>query len=249
VIHHRPCGAGDDRPFPYADYAHAEGALREALDGGRFYGLLLGASGMGKTELGRDIARALDRRHHFVHVAAYRASLVGIVRLCASRLHLRARRSHLETVVALADTIAAQTAHWVLWLDDADQIASSCLAQLRTFVETPGAPTPLMSVVLAGPESLLSRLSAPELFALKRRIALSCTLAGLRRHELDPFLEHRFGAASAARISQSVRHELFERTQAAPALLDRVVRQILQHRPQGAIDDDEVRAILDTAGL
>jgi type II secretory pathway predicted ATPase ExeA len=135
-----------------------------------------------------------------------------------------------------------------LWLDDADQIPSTTLAELRTLVEAVPAAAPLATVVLAGSLALLSRLEDPALFALKRRIALCCTLAGLRRGELDPFLEHRFGAAHR-RVGASIRDELFERTGAAPAVLDRLVGQILARQPQGAIDDDEVRAALDSAGL
>jgi type II secretory pathway predicted ATPase ExeA len=247
----RDAGAsGDARPFPYADYAKAKSALCEALIGPRVYALLLGGSGMGKTRLAKDIGSVLDqRRHHLLYVAAYRASLAGIVHLCASRLHLRLRRSHLQTVVVLAETLGAQTRNLTLWLDDADQLASGCLTQLRTLVEATGAAAPVMSIVLAGPPALRTRLSSPELFSLRRRIALECMLAGLRRDELAPFLEHRFGAAAAARLPESVRDELFERTQAAPALLDRVVRQILGRRPQGAIHDDEVRDLLDRIEL
>jgi type II secretory pathway predicted ATPase ExeA len=247
----RQGSSGDGRPFPYIDYVHARNALLEALHAGpRLYALVLGASGMGKTCLVNDVSVALDRRrHHVVYVAACRASIVGIVRLLACKLHLRWRRSHLETVVALAETMAAQTMHWVLWLDDADQVAATTLAQLRILVEAVPAAAPLFSVVLSGPAALLSRLETPGLFALRRRFALHCTLAGLRRNELDGFLEHRFGAAGAERVQSSIRDELFERTQAAPALLDRVVRNLLHQHPQGAIDEDEIRAILDSAGL
>jgi len=41
--------------FPYTDYVNARKILKAALKGDCFYGLLTGASGMGKTELLRDI--------------------------------------------------------------------------------------------------------------------------------------------------------------------------------------------------
>jgi type II secretory pathway predicted ATPase ExeA len=106
----------------------------------------------------------------------------------------------------------------------------------------------LFSVVLSGLPPLLSLLDAPALFPLKRRIALRWTLAGLRREELDPFLGHRFGSVDAQRVPLAVRDELFERTQATPALLDRVVRQALR-TTDGQLDPEQIRVALDLAGL
>jgi len=234
-----------DAPFPYGDYAEAKAALLEALDGGSFYGLVVGESGTGKTSLARELRAAFSRpRHHLVYLASSRASVTGIVRLLAMSLHLRPRRAYLETLHTLAEIAAAHTMRLVLWLDDAEQIPTPTLAELRTLVET--EPTaPLCSVVLAGTPALSSRLESPKLFALARRITSRCTLAGLRRHELDPFLLHRFGAERAAELPISTRDELFERTRALPALLDRVMR----HLPRGAVDEDHVRAELDRAGL
>ena len=105
-----------------------------------------------------------------------------------------------------------------------------------------------MTVVFSGLPDLATKLEAPVLFPLKRRIAHRCTLTGLRRDELDPFLEHRFGSQEAQRIPPSGRDDLFERTQAAPALIDQVTRHALA-RSNGIIDPEVVRAVLDTHGL
>lgn len=236
-------------PFPYADYVQAKDALERALRGPRFYGLIAGASGMGKTSLLREVADDLDRhRHHLVYISSSKVSLVGIVRCLAQTLHVGPRRSYLETVQVLSEAIHAQTAHLLLWLDEADQIEPTTLQEVRMLAETDLAPEPLLSVVLSGLPPLLARLEAPTLFPLKRRIILRCHLAGLRREELDPFLEHRFGAIEAERIPPPVRDDLFERTKATPALLDTVARMALQNQT-GTLDSDHVRLILDRHGL
>jgi type II secretory pathway predicted ATPase ExeA len=203
---------------------------------------------MGKTCLFRELEAQLDRRrHHAVYLASSRASVTGIVRLLARHLHLRPRRSYLETLSALTQTLAVHSARIVLWLDEAEQLDLATLERLRTLVEAdPAAPS--FSVVLSGGPELASRLDSPRLLALARRITPRCTLAGLRRDELDGFLVHRFGVGASKRLPASIHDELFERTSATPALLDRVVRRALA-RHQGAIDDDEVRASLDQAGL
>ncbi len=236
-------------PFPYTDYTEAKKTLKAALRGPCFYALLVGPSGMGKTALLRDISEGLDKhRYHLVYLAAANISLVSIVRFLATKLHVGARRSYLETIDVVAETIGAQTAHTVIWLDEADQIQYETLQEIRTLAEHRLAAQQLLTVVFSGLPELATKLEAPALFPLKRRILHRCTLTGLRRSELDPFLEHRFGKQDAARVPVSVRDDLFERTLAAPALIDQVVRHALQ-RSKTDIDPDALRAILDTHGF
>jgi len=236
-------------PFPYNDYVEARTALRLALRHRPFYALVAGASGMGKTCLLRDIAASLDRhRHHIVYVSSSRASLVGIVRFLAQTLHVSPRRTYLETVQVLTEAIQAQTAHLLLWVDEAHAVDTATLQEVRMVAEADLGAEQILSVVLSGLPSLVAHLDAPPLFPLKRRIALRLRLDGLRRDELDPFLDHRFGRSEAQRVPDTVRDELFERTQAAPALIDSVVRQALS-TSTGQLDSEAIRAILDRQAL
>lgn len=236
-------------PFPYADFVEAKNVLQRALRGKRFYGLIAGASGMGKTSLLRTIAVDLDRhRHHLLYISSSKASLVGVLRCLAQTLHVSPRRSYLETAQILAEAIRAQTAHLLLWIDEADQVEAETLQEVRMLAESDLGTEPLVSVVLSGLPPLVARLDAPSLFPLKRRIAWRCHLSGLRREELDAFLEHRFGTEDASRVPDSIRADLFERTRATPALIDQIVRQALERHP-GKLDSEDLRTLLDLQGL
>jgi len=236
-------------PFPYGDYVEARTTLLRAVRGRPFYALLAGASGMGKTCLLRDLANSLDRhRHHVVYVSSSRASLVGVVRFLAQSLHVSPRRTYLETVQVLAEAIQAQTAHLLLWVDEAHEVDTTTLQEVRMVAEADLGAEQILSVVLSGLPSLIAHLDAPQLFPLKRRIALRLRLDGLRRDELDAFLEHRFGSSQAQRLPAAVRDELFERTQAAPAVIDGVVRQALS-TSTAKLDSEAIRAILDRHAL
>jgi type II secretory pathway predicted ATPase ExeA len=237
------------KPFPYADFVEARNALQQALRGHRFYGLVTGASGMGKTSLLREVTADLDRhRHHLVYISSSKASLLGVLRCLAQTLHVGPRRSYLETVRILAEAIRAQTTQLLLWIDEAHEVEASTLQEVRMLAESDLGSEPLLSAVFSGLPPLVARLDAPGLFPLKRRIALRCQLAGLRREELDPFLEHRFGTEEAARVPEAVRADLFERTRATPALIDQIVRLALS-RHRGPLDSEDLRAILDQQGL
>jgi len=235
--------------FPYADYLQAKQDLQKALHGPRFYASVVGPSGTGKTCLMRDLTAEVDRgHHHIIYVSSPRASVVSIVRLLASTFHVNPHHSHLETVHSLAEAIQIHSTHLVLWVDEADQLDPKALQQLRTLAEASPTPEPWMSIVLSGLSGLVDKLSVPDLFPLKRRISLRCTLSGLRRDELDAFIIYRFGSRDAGRIASDVRDELFERTQAAPALIDQVLRHALA-QPHPTINSEVIHAILDNHGL
>jgi type II secretory pathway predicted ATPase ExeA len=237
-------------PFPYADYVSTRTALGQALLGPHFYALITGKSGMGKTSLLREVTKALDHTHLLVYFSSSKISLTGIVRVFAVHLHISPHRSFLETVRAITETIKARACHLVLVLDEADQIHPAILAELRLFAESDFPDAQIFSLILCGLPPLAEALDDPLLFPLKRRITARFTLTGLRRDELDLFLTHRFGTQDARRIPAGIMDELFERTQAAPALVHQVVQSALAASAAGTgdLDADKIRSLLDTLG-
>jgi len=236
-------------PFLYGDYEQVRTGLRQALKGPSFYALVTGASGMGKTCLFKQTSQALDRhRHHMLYLSSSKASLVGIVRFVAQKVHVSPRRSVIETIDLLSEAILAQTSHLVLWIDEADQLQPEILHEIRIFSECSPQVSQLFSVVLSGLPSLVGVLDAPALFPLKRRITHGFVLTGLRRDELEPFLLHRFGSQGVKRLCVESLNELFERTLATPAIIDAVVRRLLAST-SGPIHLENLRAALDKSNL
>jgi general secretion pathway protein A len=241
--------APQSTPFPYKDYVLARTEMRKALAGPSFYALLTGASGMGKTSLLRELTAEVDRHSYQVlYVSSSNASMLSIVRFVAQKLRVVPRRSYLETVDLIVGAIQALNSHLLLWVDEADLVAPATLQEVRILTEATPNVTQLFSIVLSGLPPLTSMLEDPALFPLKRRIGLRCALSGLRRNELETFLVHRFGAREAKRVPEQVLDDLFERTQATPALIDKVVRNVLNNA-KDPIDPEECRAALDAQGL
>lgn len=239
----------DPGPFAYRDWSAARQQLEGALRRGPFYGLVLGASGTGKTSLVRELSSSLDRHlHRLLYLSSPRITLSSIVRFFAQALRVPARRSSLETIQGIADVVRAQPAQLVAWIDEATAIPASTLAELRSLTEFSHEVPQIFTVIFSGPPELQTLLDTPALFPLKRRVSLRCVLSGLRREELDPFLQHRFGALHARRLPLGLRDELFERTRGTPALLDRVARHALE-RGTGSIGEDHLREALDVAAL
>jgi type II secretory pathway predicted ATPase ExeA len=242
--------APQSAPFPYRDYRAAREEILAAFGTGPFYGLLLGASGTGKTSLMREIASALDRRtHQLLYLSAPKVSLLSIARYFASVLRLTPKRSSLETIKLIADQLQAQPTSLVAWIDEAASIPVDTLSELRSLAEFHPEIPQIFSVILAGPPELKAMLDAPALFPLKRRISVRCSLQGLARDELDVFLLHRFGSADQARLPNSLRDELFERARGVPALIDRVASVALRRAQPGPVRDEHLREALDVCTL
>jgi type II secretory pathway predicted ATPase ExeA len=242
--------APNPAPFPYQDYARAKADLEAAAKRGRFWGVVTGVSGTGKTSLVRELSGSIDRhQHQILYLSSPRVSLLSVVRYFAQVLCVQPRRSSLETIKVIADVLERQPAHLLAWIDEAAGVPTDTLSELRSLAEFNHEVPQIFSIVLSGTPELRTVLDTPALFPLKRRITLRATLDGLRRSELDDFIEHRFGSADARRIPLGLRDELFERTRAIPALCDRVVRHALERAGKGMVTDEHLREALDAAGL
>lgn len=239
--------APDEGPFPYRDYESARAALRRAITGSHVFAAVFGASGTGKSSLARQLSTDLAEgsRCQLVYVSSASASAFGLVNTLARALRVEPGRSSLETAQLLAAALKTAPVRYVLWLDEACQVRVEVLREVRVIAEADLASPQILSVVLSGLPELRKTLDAPELFPLKRRISLRCQLAGLGRDELDAFLSHRFGSATPARFSGEHKDELFERTEAIPALVQKVVRFALDRAGSGSITDAIVREAFD----
>jgi type II secretory pathway predicted ATPase ExeA len=233
-------------PFAYGDYVAAKKRLDDAVQQKLFYGTVIGPTGTGKTSLMRDLRQGLDRhRHHVVYLSATRGSLPNIIRHFALSVHATPRRSSVENSRLITQAIREQGTHVIAWIDEAHRLSPEILAELTSLAEFDADATQVFSVVLSGPADLVAVLDEPRLAALRRRITVRSSLAGLRRDELDAFVRHRFGSVDDRRVPASLRDELFERTRSAPAVIDTVLRAALERADGGEVTEAILREVLD----
>jgi type II secretory pathway predicted ATPase ExeA len=122
-----------DGPFLYQDYVLARDAFLAAILKGHFFGLLLGESGMGKTTIPRELSSSLDcHRHQILYLSSAKASALGVSNFLAESLRVRPRRSHLETIKAVADVLKAQPVQYTLWIDESDKVDLKTLVAVRS---------------------------------------------------------------------------------------------------------------------
>jgi len=234
------------QPFMYEDFQEALDTLTEALVQGPAYALLLGESGSGKTTLLRTLAAGLDRRRfHVLYLCHGQPSPSGLARVLAEALHLPLRRTRAETSRLLVQTLRNLPTRLLFFIDEAQLIRDDTLHEIRLLAEADLEGPPLFSVVLSALPELKDQLLAPQLFPLWRRIRPKLTITGLRRGEMEGFLDHSIGKDTAGHFESQGLDALFEQGRGTPALLADYARNCLKVHPQGTISAEQVAAVLD----
>ena len=235
-----------DKPFMYEDFREAFNSLKEALISEPVYALLLGESGSGKTTLLRLLAAELDRSSfHILYLCHSQATPSCLSRVLAEALHLPVRRSSAETNRLLVQTLRNLPVRLLLWIDEAQLVRDDTLHEIRLLAEADLDKPPLFSVILSALPKLKDRLLAPHIFPFWRRIRPKVILTGLRRGELDQFLNHCIDQNTAKRFESHALDTIFEHGRGIPAILFVLAESCLKAHPQGIINMEQVAEILD----
>lgn len=211
----RPFEATNDMRFYYPSESHQAALLKThyAIENHRGAILLVGQSGMGKTQLIQQLARQLSETC---------APLVNLVfpQMPADQLlaHLAAElagTSHCETIARSVDTIpsidhsvrrlrhlllenAALGRHAVIVIDEAHLLRDAeVLETIRLLLNFEHEGRPTVTLVLAGQPGILSTLSRfPD---LDDRIDVKCVLPRFTLEQTMGYVSHRLNSAGAQR--------------------------------------------------
>jgi len=190
----------------------------ESLVGQGGFAMITGEPGLGKSKVLQLLARRLD---HFDEVTVgiierpqsslsdfYRelGSVFGVQLSIANRYGgfqaLRDRwREHINSTLL-----------WpVLLVDEAQQVQTDCLNEIRLLGSDRFDSTCLLTTVLCGDTRLLDRFRSPELLPLGSRIATRLKLTSWSTDELRDFLDHALDEAGAPHLMcDGLKHALVE---------------------------------------
>ncbi len=196
---------------------------------------LTGEVGTGKTTLCRLLLEQLPEDTRVALVLNPKLSPVELVEtVCEEvKLYIEGRRGSLK---ALTDTLNAflldsyaQGLRVVLIVDEAQNLSTESLEQVRllTNLETPTQK--LLQIILLGQPELREMLDRPELRQLSQRITARYHLMPLDALETETYVRHRMAVAGCARVpfSRLGLKALYHRSGGVPRLINIIADRAL----------------------
>ncbi|MDR3387395.1 MAG: AAA family ATPase [Rudaea sp.] len=196
---------------------------------------LTGEVGTGKTTLCRLLLEQLPENTRVALVLNPKLSPVELLEtICEElKLDITGRRGSPK---GLVDTLNiylldayAQGLRVVLIADEAQNLSTDALEQIRllTNLETPTQK--LLQIILLGQPELRDQLNRPELRQLAQRITARYHLTPLDRDETEAYVRHRLAVAGAARLpfSRLGLRAVYERSGGVPRLINVIADRAL----------------------
>jgi general secretion pathway protein A len=196
---------------------------------------LTGEVGTGKTTLSRLLLEQLPEHTRIALVLNPKLSPVELLETIGEELKLdiAAVRGSLKGLIDALNHFLldayAQGLRIVLIIDEAQNLSSDALEQVRllTNLETPTQK--LLQIILLGQPELRQQLERPELRQLAQRITARYHLTPLDENETEAYLRHRMGVAGAARFAftRLAVRALFQRAGGVPRLINIIADRAL----------------------
>lgn len=189
---------------------------------------LTGEVGTGKTTLCRLLLEQLPENTRVALVLNPKVSPIELLETICDELHLDVgdRKGSLKGLVDTLNAFLldayAQGLRVVLIVDEAQNLSTESLEQVRllTNLETPTQK--LLQIILLGQPELRDKLDDPELRQLAQRITARYHLTPLDRGETEAYVRHRLAVAGAVRLpfSRLGLRALYARSGGVPRLVN-----------------------------
>ena len=218
-LQEKPFAITPDPRYLYLSERHAE-ALAHLLYGineaGGFI-QLTGEVGTGKTTIIRSLLEQLPGNAEVALILNPRVTPAEFLLTICEELHVTVPEAGQGSTKTLMDLLGhyllethARARRVVLIVDEAQNLSSQTLEQVRLLTNLETATTKLLQIILIGQEELRTLLDQPELRQLAQRLPAAITWARCRVDETAGYVKHRMRVAgSTAKRLRRVRCEKF----------------------------------------
>ncbi|QDU62033.1 Archaeal ATPase [Planctomycetes bacterium Pan216] len=245
---------------PTPGHEDAFNAMRDGIEQGDGFGLLLGTPGSGKTLLCRRLLESLDQ--------SYAAAFVTNTHLPSNHALLQAflydlslpyeSKKEQECRLNLTDFLMEQFSkgsRTILFVDEAQHLSAKNLEELRMLTNLEGRSARALHVVLFAQFSLVETLSSPELESFRQRISLVRELAPMTDEETASYIHahlERVGGASESIMTAESLADVFEISGGIPRRVNQLCQRALElsyRAGSGTIDSRFIHEAAATLGI
>lgn len=210
-LRQEPFSIAPDPRYLYMSERHREALahLLYGLRGGGGFVLLTGEIGAGKTTVCRCFLEQIPKRCNVAYIFNPKLTVIELLKtVCEEfRIPLDPARMRGETVKDYLDPINefllkthAVGQNNVLIIDEAQNLSSEVLEQLRLLTNLETSERKLLQIILIGQPELRDMLARPELEQLAQRVIARYHLKALSESETSQYIRHRLGVAGLSGV-------------------------------------------------
>jgi type II secretory pathway predicted ATPase ExeA len=206
-----PFNLSPDPRFYYPTIGHNEALanLSYGIAKRKGFIVLTGEAGTGKTLLIRYLIEALIKaKVHYAYVFNPRLSSLDFLHYVVTDLGIKDIKSNRSALLLQFSQFLIEVyrrgSTAVLLVDEAQQLSSDLLEEIRLLTNIETSQQKLLQIVLVGQPELDTTLDSTELRQLKQRIALRCRLQPLDEAAVHGYIVRRLQLAGAAERAETI---------------------------------------------
>ena len=205
--------------------------------------VLTGEPGTGKTTLCRSVLEALDRktfctfvpdpfvsREDLLKMLLIDFGVMSVDDLKSGRLHTASRPELSYPLYDFLKSLVPLQAYAVLILDEAQNLTSQLLEEIRILADLEG-PEKLLQLVLVGQPELHDKLKDPAMRQVDQRISVRCSLETLEEDAVPAYIAHRLtvagGGADRVEFAPEALDLLYSASKGNPRVLNLIADKSL----------------------
>lgn len=228
-LHNKPFELVPDPDYLYPSQTHKRAisyldyGIRERLG----FVLLTGEVGSGKTMLIQTMLKSLNRSVSIARIFNTRVTFEQLLAMINDEFGIVSQGK--DKVQLLRDLYEfliqrfAAGSHAILIIDEAQNLNTELLEDLRMLSNLETGKTKLLQIILVGQPELRRILARPELRQLQQRISISCHLYPLIRKEVEEYIYHRLeraGNRDCVVFSDEAVEHVYEHSRGIPRLIN-----------------------------
>ena len=232
-----PFSIAPDPRFLFMSEPHRE-AMAHLLYGVKSEGgivLLTGEVGTGKTTICRSLLEQLPENIDVAFILNPRMSVEELLQTICEEFHIEIAqepsgiKKFVDAINARLLTAHAQGRSAILIIDEAQNLDSSVLEQLRLLTNLETSTRKLLQIFLIGQPELNNMLSRPEMRQVSQRVIARYHLTRLSRLEVYAYVTHRLRISGASPLifPESLMKEVYRASNGIPRLINLICDRAL----------------------